>query len=1233
MPKKKKNGGAAAAATPRCDCPGRCECGNRPERISHGHRWDSGLQKWVGKGAKEQRVAAKLTDTGAKEELQGIVVESWQKLPWTMLTELCRREKRPKPSWHPVSSGGRGNRARVVLPDKKKADKDLSFCPKESSESAQVAKEAAALLALHHLQGNLPLERKLPEPFKTMWLALTSPDQEKQQEAVVTADRQFASRADFEKARREKLAVKNAAKARREAQERANPDAHVYMSKRVRRDLCEYLRLTPATNSEEEDDDLLLEDLDQDQQRAVAHVVALGFRPEAVLRAASTNSGVDAILSSLVATTEESELPPGFDPDGKNFDVVVPRKISREEPKQQKQQAKKAIVVETAEDALKAYREAGGGQGTIRSSSFSERAADELEALQETVDVASRKELGGFGIVLTLRDELLLLVPYDYPEDAPAVALRANEDFDKQLAALAKERFAEPDADARAVLYDLCTFEPPARAPVERDDAAARATVALPTPSSASKQQRSTASSRSSGRRRTSWWDVGPVHSKAPKRTSQLIETSRKRLPASKEAQRVVDLVSANRVVLIEGGTGCGKTTQVPQILLSDNDKKKIVVAQPRRLAAVGVASRVAEERGEKLGETIGCMVRGQVSVSEETSVLFCTTGVVLQRLREDPNLRGVTHVIVDEVHERSLDSDLLLLLLKKTSNVKIILMSATIEAAKFLSYFGTSTKGHLQIPGFAYPVQVSYRQSSVFEAALAAAAEEKNEGGAVLVFVASISQVSKLVNDLGRREESIEAIPLHGSLPPKQQRRAFEAFKNKVKVVVATNVAETSITIPDVTTVVDTLRANESGFEVEKQLPCLKETWIAKDAAKQRAGRAGRVRAGKCVRLVAEDFFSLNLADSSTPEVHRISMEGLVLQTMAMGLDPRQAAADLLDPPDPAAVDNAVEALTEIGALSSCSQGLTPLGRHCAALPCAARLGKLLVLGASLGARDAALSIAAGLSLRSLWRTSPQDRELVSSVKSRLRQEEQCGRSDHALMAIAFASFDGSRKSADALGLNQESCRELGRLRNQYDQALSQLGFCDDNRRVLSGAGRWRVVRAVVTAALYPQLTKIEKPRQKYADSAEGAVAVDADAKELRFLLRTKQRVFLHPGSANFKERAWPCPWAAYSECADIHGKLTVKDCSEASAYAILLFCGHSITPVPTKTKIVLGDDSSSSWLRFGAHPRVAVILAALRLELDRLLERKIAHPDTPTADHPVISHITRLLLYDGFY
>ena len=1298
----KKKKGKKEQGPPRCECERRCACGNRPERPSHGFCWDGEQQKWVGKGSRDQRIASKLTDKGPKE-VKGLTLRTHEKLPSQLLGDWCQREKRPRPRWHPARSAPKqGHRLRCVVPDPKRRgpEFDLGFCPAEAFASDTVAKENAALLALKQTQGSLPLERKLPEPYRSTWLAMAgakkAPEKmprkasktsladddaavrpPKPMVVVPTMDRAYASRAEGDKARRAKESVRNQKTNAREAKKRANPDARVYMAPAVRRAVADALGLQRSTDDDGGDNVLQkLAELSDAKRDAAQHLIGLGFRPgqavNAVLKTTSDDAvaTTEAALAHLCLHVDEGDLPETFDAGSSaNLDVVVARKP-----------ASLNVEGDFAQQWTRVARLARL-DASVDGPGDAEARQDEIVALEATFDVTSINEKGG--TVIEIEDKfceragrhLRVLVPDGYPE-VPAMVLKKGASAAAHTS-LAKLAFERCDAQ-EPMLFDLA-------------DAALNGAADAPPPAPARqpKPVNMPAAPVAAQRRRRhgpDWWSMVAKSPPPEARPRAAIASQRKTLPAAKEERTVVATLQKFQVMLVEGGTGCGKTTQIPQFLLEDARQTKtpikIVVAQPRRVAAVGVAARVAEERGETMGRCVGVAVRGEVAMGPETSLLFCTTGVLLQRLRSDAKIDGITHLIVDEVHERHLDADLLLALLRSLlvmrPSLRVILMSATMDTRRFSAYFadlrnGASAQKYigscpvLSIPGFAHPVDIAYlgevkrllHQDEeltkkekeawtaipprldlqfVADAVQAVARDEcrRDSSGAVLVFVSGALEISQICRLL-ERDASLYPLPLHGSLPAKEQRRAFDAApKGQTKVVVATNVAETSITIPDVTAVVDSLRCKQTGFDAARSLPCLKEVWIKQDAAKQRKGRAGRVRRGRCYRLCPRAFFE-GFGEHTTPEIHRVGLDGLCLQVLSMDLDVEAFAPSLLDPPKAETLQQALRELRDLGATANTA--LTPLGRHLAHLPCAPRLGKLLVLGASLGVRDEALRVAAGLGGWSPWRSHPDDRPLAAAFRQELRDAHGCGRSDHALNALALQAYarashlkGWARKRAlrdwcSQRGLSCDPLEDCLTLVQQLDRALSDRGF-GAYATTLSGPALWRVARAVVAGALYPRIVRIEKPSQKYAETAEGNVAKDAQARQIRFLRRTPagalERAFLHPASACYAERSWPSPWAVYGECMETF-RVSLRDVGEAAPYAVLLFGGRVEARPLSQTIVVDG------WVSFAAHARVGALVAALRTAFDALLMEKASKPQLDVLGSAVVGAILRLLLHDG--
>ncbi len=531
---------------------------------------------------------------------------------------------------------------------------------------------------------------------------------------------------------------------------------------------------------------------------------------------------------------------------------------------------------------------------------------------------------------------------------------------------------------------------------------------------------------------------------------SHKTQSDRRMLPAAAVRAEFLEKIEQNQILLVSGETGCGKSTQLPQFLLENWEDKGFVgkfaavVAQPRRIAAIGVANRVAEEREEPVGETVGYRVRGQNNVGKFACLVFCTTGVLLRRLLSDVNLSELTHLIIDEVHERHMETDFLLALLRSSilrhrPDLKLILMSATLDVDRFRAYLSepgmTLTVPVLHIPGRLFPVTryfldasciasgtnwkphlededrykeqgdergdpICYMETenmggmynfiqqhekpalaktkkddtqeaepipleSVVNIVLLAISEMK-DNGAVLIFIPGELEINRVANGLRTRSsESLYILPLHGSLPPDQQALVFTIPPSgKRKVVVSTDVAEASITIPDVTLVIDSVRVKEMTYDNSRRMPRLQETWASRASITQRAGRAGRVKEGTAIHLIPE-LYQSQLQEHSTPEMARAPLESIVLQILALNLQPNAVLKYALDQPQESAITTAMADLESLGAVNNKGQ-LTPLGWHISAMPCPARAAKMLIYGALLGCIGPVSTIAAGLSCRS---------------------------------------------------------------------------------------------------------------------------------------------------------------------------------------------------------------------------------------------------------------------------
>ncbi|KAK6157628.1 hypothetical protein DH2020_011876 [Rehmannia glutinosa] len=716
------------------------------------------------------------------------------------------------------------------------------------------------------------------------------------------------------------------------------------------------------------------------------------------------------------------------------------------------------------------------------------------------------------------------------------------------------------------------------------------------------------------------------------------------------------------QVVIISGETGCGKTTQIPQFILeSEIDSMRgamcnIICTQPRRISAISVSERIATERGEKIGEMVGYKVRLEGMKGRDTHLLFCTTGILLRRLLVDRNLKGVTHIIVDEIHERGINEDFLLIVLKdllpRRPELRLILMSATLDAELFSSYFGGAPMvqipvGSVSLQGFTYPVrthflenilettgyqlttcnqiddygmektwkmskQASKREkarlllqlryfnffvslvmfrvyvpmmiyaisSEMYQDTLSAAdfkdfAAQTRESlsywnpdclnfnlieyllckiceserpGAVLVFMTGWDDITSLKDKLQAHPvlgdtSQVLLLACHGSMGSAEQvieilldcLSFFISLLNLIcsshvyldhygcsnfvfsmhklifdkpedgtrKIVLATNIAETSITIDDVVFVIDCGKAKETSYDALNNTPCLLPSWISKVSAKQRRGRAGRVQPGECYHLYPRCVYDA-FADYQLPEILRTPLQSLCLQIKSLNLGGiSEFLSRALQSPEYLAVQNAIEYLKIIGALDE-NENLTVLGSYLTMLPMEPKLGKMLILGVIFNCLDPILSIVAGLSVRDpflapldkkdgqrpsneLWDIALLDIETWSRQICVVLQSS--GRRKHSfhVITVTILLLSGHLRAGKLLieislhmniagkTLSAQSMKAIDSLRKEFYSLLKDIGLVDSNPTTYSV---WRydehLVRAIICYGLYPGICSV---------------------------------------------------------------------------------------------------------------------------------------------------------------
>ena len=490
-------------------------------------------------------------------------------------------------------------------------------------------------------------------------------------------------------------------------------------------------------------------------------------------------------------------------------------------------------------------------------------------------------------------------------------------------------------------------------------------------------------------------------------------------LPISREAETIVALIRKHQIVVIAGETGSGKTTQLPKLCLAAGRGVAGLIGctQPRRIAARAVARRVAEELKTPLGGAVGYQVRFTENVGENTYVKFMTDGILLAEIQSDRWLSRYDTLIIDEAHERSLNIDFLLGYLKqlvaKRRDLKLIVTSATIDTSRFAQHFNDAPV--LSVEGRGYPVEVRYRplegegeaqgDRTMNDAIVAAMDEITREDplGDTLIFLPGEREIRDAHLALSRRKyRSTEVLALYARLSAKDQDRVFQPGSQR-RIVLATNVAETSLTVPRIRYVIDPGAARVKRYSPRQKLDRLHVEPISQASADQRKGRCGRIAAGVCYRLYSEPDFR-SRPRYTDPEILRASLAGVILRMLDLGLG-RVEDFPFIDPPDPRAISDGWQTLSELGAVAASERGddrrLTPIGREMARLPIDPKLARMLIAARQHGVLREMLVIASFLGIQDPRERPADAREAADNA--------------HALFADPTSEFLGVLKLWDA--------------------------------------------------------------------------------------------------------------------------------------------------------------------------------------------------------------------------
>ncbi|KAI9445226.1 P-loop containing nucleoside triphosphate hydrolase protein [Lactarius indigo] len=775
--------------------------------------------------------------------------------------------------------------------------------------------------------------------------------------------------------------------------------------------------------------------------------------------------------------------------------------------------------------------------------------------------------------------------------------------------------------------------------------------------------------------------------------------SQRNKLPIAQYRDRIVECLGASQVLVLSGETGCGKSTQLPAFILEDQLSRgnacKVYCAEPRRISAISLAHRVSQELGDPLGAVgtpaslVGYSVRLENYISRNTRLAYITYGIAL-RMLEGSGKQGensiafdeITHIIIDEVHERNIESDFLLIVLKallvKRPDLRVVLMSATLDSEKLSHYFGGCPVIH--VPGRTFPVDVKYLEDAVeltqwsitefspyakrlndkfFRGKTAQEWSEDTAGvnlsdhddettpssvklsetrysprtastinllderptlkysAAILVFLPGIGEIRRL-NDLLTEHASFGSshdfviYPLHSSISSENQSAVFEVPPPGVrKIVLATNIAETGITIPDITCVIDSGKHKEMRFDEKRQFSRLVETYVAKSNATQRRGRSGRVQDGLCFHLFTKIRHDTQLVDHPDPEIMRLSLSDLALRIKILKVDLGSSIEDVLsralDPPLPLNVQRAVSALVEVRALTP-DEEITPLGRLLSALPTDVHIGKFLLIATVFRCLDPALTIAATLNSKSPFLTPFGHEEEADRAKCSFRTDN----SDFLTMHNAFSSWrrassdaGSARKFCRSNFLSQQNLQQIEELRQQFLAYLIDAGLIQADRGIVKQLSRARFSRGRTRFVVLPPELDLYSENVALIDAALTAglypkiLSIDPE-KGLLQTVTNNRTVAFHPSSVNFRRKPLDFGVHYLAFFTIMHSKKLYTD------LALLLLCGDC------NFKLVSDAAFVDRKIRFRIPARTGLALKHLRTQLAAALDERLKNKPT---------------------
>ncbi|KAI0739564.1 pre-mRNA-splicing factor ATP-dependent RNA helicase PRP43 [Daedaleopsis nitida] len=588
---------------------------------------------------------------------------------------------------------------------------------------------------------------------------------------------------------------------------------------------------------------------------------------------------------------------------------------------------------------------------------------------------------------------------------------------------------------------------------------------------------------------------------------------SRKKLPVFGQMDEFLKMFSEHQLIVLVGETGTGKTTQIPQLIcysdLPHTKGQMVACTQPRRVAAMSVAKRVADEMDVPLGKQVGYSIRFEDMTEPGVTFLkYMTDGTLLREAMNDPDLKRYTTIILDEAHEHTLATDILMGLLKdlakRRSDLKIVVMSATLDAQKFQRYFsiaGPSKPAPLfKVPGRTHPVEVFYTQEpepDYVEAAIRTVLmiHRAEDPGDILLFLTGEEEIEDacrkikleaddLVNQDPDSVGPLVCIALYSSLPPQQQQRIFDpAPPPRVpngppgrKVVISTNIAETSLTIDGIVYVVDPGFSKQKVYNPRIRVESLLVSPISKASAQQRAGRAGRTRPGKCFRLYTEKDFMSELEEQTHPEILRSNLANTALELAKLGVDDL-VHFDYVDAPAPETLMRALELLNYLAALDDDGK-LTALGGMMADFPLDPQMAKLLIISPEFNCSNEILTIVAMLSVPNVWLRPPNKRKEADAAKALLTIPE----GDHLTLMNVYNAYMNNKHDRNWCWenyLSQRALQQAENVRAQLQRTMERyeidLVTLQDERKL------WQNIRKALVCGFFMQVAHKEGEKNAY--------------------------------------------------------------------------------------------------------------------------------------------------------